>query len=254
MLLMIGCPVLARDWILPFWFEAIERQDFPLEDVGFIFEVAPNDEPTLQALLDFSHAHPELRCFDIFVNTTESHAVQPTEIRTWDWHKYMTMVNLRNDLLSRVVCHNPDRFFSLDSDILLENPRTLTELVRLTEDHDAVSPLMYMTPTGTEFPSVMTFNEIGIGFRDNDHYSIGELFQADVIMAAVMMGRSVYQQARYHWHRQGEDLGWAQDCAAKGFKLWAASYLYCPHIMSPNMLENYRKYGDPRSPFNALVQ
>ncbi|HJS83606.1 MAG TPA: hypothetical protein VJ742_12305 [Nitrososphaera sp.] len=118
----------------------------------------------------------------------------------------------------------------------------------MTATLDAVSPLIYMTPQGVDFPGVMTFEgDPGTkGFRANP-YPIGQLFQADIIMAAVMMSRAVYQNSRYSWHRQGEDLGWATDCAHKGYKLYCASHIYAPHVMHRAMLASYLVEGDSRA-------
>lgn len=255
-MILIGCPVYQREWILPDWFAAIEGQTIPLDQLGFIFEVDPQDLTTIEALMDFSEVHPELRCFDIIVNDREEHAHHPEGHRSWNVMRYQAMANMRNDLLNRVTCKDPDRYFSLDSDILLENPTTIEKLVELTETLDAVSPLTFMTPDGTDFPNVMTWASEpgGYAMRKTHTYPIGSVFQSDIIMAAVMMSKQVYQNSRYGVHRQGEDLGWSADCAMKGLKLYNASHIFTPHIMSRGMLEKYKKYGDPRGVKNGKVQ
>ena len=50
MKLIIGCPIYKRDWILPIWFASLERQSFPLNKIGFIFETSPEDEATVKML------------------------------------------------------------------------------------------------------------------------------------------------------------------------------------------------------------
>jgi hypothetical protein len=106
-----------------------------------------------------------------------------------------------------------------------------------------------MTPDGTEFPNVMTFIPGHYQSRAlrMGNYPIGSTFQADVIMAAVMMSRQVYQQSRYDIHPQGEDLGWAWGCKVQGFKLWSASDIYASHVMREEMLEPYLRDGDLRA-------
>lgn len=243
---LISAPVYKREWILPDWFSAIESQDYPLEDIGFIFEAAPDDEETVQCLIDFAAKHPELRCFDIQINSQEPHKEHPEGQRTWTRDHYDVMARFRNNLLNRATCVGPDRFFSLDTDILLEDSTTISELVRLTENLDGVSPLMFMTPRDLNFPSVMTWAPDGRAYRDSRSYNIGQLFRADVIMAAVMMSPLLYKNVRYKWHLQGEDLGFADECRNKGISLWSASYIYCPHIMSRQGLAEYKATGDPR--------
>jgi hypothetical protein len=255
--LIIGCPVYKRDWILKHWFECIERQSFPLEDIGFVFELGPEDEETHQILFDWQGQHPEVSVFDARINTNERHYEHPEGHRKWSYDKYYNMIELRNSLLERVRCIGPDKYFSLDSDILLEDNTIIEQLwdISETKNVDAVSPLMYMTPKGTEFPSVMSWlpDLPGKARRIHENYSIGKLFQADVIMAAKMMNKPVYENINYRFNRQGEDLGWSHECQIQGYKLWCASHIYGSHIMSRNDLEKHLKDGDPRNPVKTYI-
>jgi hypothetical protein len=244
---IIGLPIYRRDWIVNHWFEAIERQTFPLEDLGFIFEMGPDDEQTSTMLFDWHSRHPEVSVFDVQVNEKDHHHHHPAKGRSWSFDKYEAMVNFRNNLLARVRCHAPEAYFSLDSDILLEDKDTIQYLFDLIQedDIDAVAPLMYMTPTGDRFPSVMSWTRGSRAFRDTDNYPIGSLFKADVIMAAKMMAPSTYNRVDYRFHKQGEDLGWSSNCREAGLNLWSASNVYAPHIMSKAMLEEYLKGDHP---------
>lgn len=243
---IISAPVYDRAWILPTWFEAITRQDYPLDRMGFVFEGAPNDEATIQCLMDFSAAHPELKCFDVQINSQVAHKSHPEGHRTWTKDHYAVMAHLRNNILNKVSCLNPDKLFSLDTDILLEDSTTISQLVELTNIYPAVNLLAYMTPTDTQFPSVMDWTIDGRGYRAANHFPIGTLFKAGVIMAAIMMSPGVYKNIRYKWHNQGEDLGWSDEARRKSIDLYCASYIYGSHIMSRAMLENYKLHGDPR--------
>lgn len=247
MKLLIGLPIYDRDWILPDWFAAIEKQSIPLSDIGFIFITAPHDPRTLRVLVDWAEKHPEVQCFDIVTNTDQPHDSHPEGSRIWTYAKYRKMVALRNQLLDLVTVREPDLFFSFDSDILLENPHTLRYLMQLSAKLPAVSPLMYMTPEGTDFPSTMTWDsEIGKRAGRVPGYPLGTIFQTDVIMAAKMMTPDVYKNVRYTYHDQGEDLGWSANAARLGYPLYAATTIYCPHIMSRAKLLEYKEHGDPR--------
>jgi hypothetical protein len=159
------------------------------------------------------------------------------------------MISLRNTLLNRVREIQPEYFFSLDSDILLQNPMTIELLVSHIKDGaDAVSPLMFMTPFDIQFPSVMNWvDKPGDKARRLSQYPLGTYFKADIIMAAKMMSKDVYNNVDYIFHSQGEDLGWCANANKKGFNnLYSASYIYAPHIMHPQMLREYFKNGDKR--------
>lgn len=247
MKVIIGCPIYQRAWILPDWFAAIEKQDWDLKDIGFVFELGPKDPATHKALFSWHQKHPEVFCFDIKIRDDVKHHTHPENRRIWGWDKYTKMAELRNGLLDRVNCISPDRYFSLDSDILLENPNTISTLVKLTETYPAVSTLAYMTPRDTRYPSVMSWvKEVG-GNARRTQYPIGELFKSDVIMASKMMSKPVFENVRYGWHPKGEDVRWSAECSKAGFDLYCASYLYTPHIMHKWMLPEYRYGGDPRS-------
>lgn len=254
--LLIAAPVYQREWILSDWFAAIERQTVPLSDIGFAFLVSPDDDPTLSCLIRFAETHPELRCFDI-ITQEGPHASHPEGRRSWHATRYEHMTQMRNTLLGRAVCHAPDKYFSLDTDILLEREDTIQQLVEFTDRDgvDAAAPLCYMTPDSIYFPSTMSWHN-GIGQRAcrRSDYPLGSRFSTDIIMAAKMMTPPVYETVRYQYHHQGEDLGWSANLALRKFQAWAAFDLYCPHIMSRGMLEEYRKAGDGRSQIDHSAQ
>lgn len=253
--ILIGLPIYKREWALPEWFRCIEQQTIPLHDLGFIFELGPDDESTHELLWDWQARNPQVTIFDGLIREDVVHEAHPDHSRSWNRHKYWRMVDFRNSLLDRAIALQPERFFSLDSDILLENPKTLETLYSLTETLDAVSPLTYMFPYNKDFPSVMTWVD-GAGKtarRLPENYPIGTLFEADVIMAAVMMSKSVYETTRYQWHKQGEDLGWSYDATHKGYKLWCASDIYGAHIMHETDLADYLENGDNRSTNKTLL-
>lgn len=249
-MIVIGCPVYKRDWILPAWFYFIQRQTIPLHEIGFVFELGVDDEETLQTLGAWKTQHPEVRIFDIEIRNDIAHFSHEEGQRQWSYSKYENMVSMRNSLLDKVKEIKPDYYFSLDSDVLLINPTTIELLqAHVNDDADAVNTLMFMTPFGTDFPSVMSWVEgenHKKAYRKND-YPLGGYFKSDVIMAAKMMSPKTYNSSRYRFHMQGEDLGWSADCAEKGLNLYCASYIYTPHIMGRIELQKFLSNGgDPR--------
>jgi hypothetical protein len=249
MKLIIGCPIYNRAWIFPYWISCIQKQFLNLEDVGFVFVASKDDTETISLLEDWRDKHPEVSVFDIIYPENVNHFTHAEGTRNWTISKYENMVNLRNCLLKKVREYQPDYFFSLDSDILLVNPNTIQLLIsHINSGADAVNTLMFMTPVGTMFPSVMKWiNEPGKKAHRDQKFPLGEYFEADVIMAAKMMSKNVYNNVDYQIHHQGEDLGWSASCAEKGYKLYSASYIYSIHVMSKQMLFDILKNNDPRS-------
>ena len=260
--ILIGLPVFKRDWILPLWFECIEKQDFPLENIGFIFVLAEQEEDpnTWEVLQSWHNAHPEVSTFELITHTNkQSHNTHPGKdgIREWGMYKYLTMVELRNELIDKAAIHTEfDYFFSLDSDILLADPQTLNKLTTHIEGRDVISPLMYMAPYDTSYPSAMTWrfygNQMSLCQAVREMGQIGEVFEVDIVMAAVMMNKHVFTDPNigYMPHPQGEDLGFAWVLKQLGYKSYAAWDTYCPHIMGEDILADYIKTGiDGRNPF-----
>lgn len=248
MKLIIGCPIYDRDWILPYWFSCIQNQSVSLKDIGFIFIASEDDNSTINILNTWRNHHPEVPLFEIIYPDNVKHYTHKEGTRQWTLSKYENMIKLRNCLLNEVRKYQPDYFFSLDSDILLTNPATIELLIaHINDGADAVSPLMFMTPVGINYPSVMSWleNNSGRAYRKND-YPLGTYFQSDIIMAAKMMSKEVYNNINYKMHEQGEDLGWSSNCAEKGYKLYSASYIYAIHVMWRQMLKEISEKGDSR--------
>lgn len=249
MKLIIGCPIYKRDWILPHWIRCILKQSVDISNIGFVFETAPDDVTTVQSLVAWKNLDKRIPLFEIKERSDIPHFAHEPNSRQWTMSKYHNMVSLRNSLLQTVREYEPDYYFSLDSDILIENPNTLEFLIaHVKSGADAVSPLMFMTPVGTMYPSVMTWrdNKYERAYR-KEQYPLGTYFQSDVIMAAKMMSKQVYQNVDYEVHPQGEDLGWSKNAKLKGYKLYSASYIYAHHSMGPEMYKTYLESGDPRS-------
>lgn len=248
MKLLIGCPIYKRDWILNHWLRCVLSQSVDISDIGFIFEAAPNDNETVSILEAVKNIQKNIPHFSINIREDLNHFEHIQNGRQWTLSKYGNMVKLRNSLLNQARELEPDYYFSLDSDILIQNPNTIELLIaHIKSGADAVSPLMFMTPTGDMYPSVMNWRlDIPNKAMRNKRYPLGTYFKSDVIMAAKMMSKKVYQTVDYKVHEQGEDLGWCLNARDKGFKLYSASYIYAPHIMSIEMYEDFLKHGDNR--------
>lgn len=248
MKLIIGCPIYKRDWILPHWIRCILNQSVDISDIGFIFEVSPGDYNTINSLNIWKKMDSRIKLFEINERSDIPHFEHAPDSRQWTISKYHNMVSLRNSILDRVRYHNPDYYFSLDSDILISDSNTIELLIsHIKQGADAVSPLMYMTPMGTNFPSVMSWrDEIGGKAYRKEKYPIGSYFKSDIIMAAKMMSKNAYSQVNYEVHSQGEDLGWSKNAGLLGMELYSASYIYANHIMGPGMYEQFLSTGDNR--------
>lgn len=248
MKLMIGTPMYKRGWILPHWIRCLLNQSISFKDIGFVFEVSPDDTETIESLKAWKRIDKTIPYFEIKVRDDIPHFEHENNGRQWTISKYLNMVSLRNSLLQTVRDVQPDYYLSLDSDILLTNPNTIELLIaHIKSGADAVNPLMFMTPFGTMYPSVMNWRaDVPNKAYREEKYELGKYFQSDVIMAAKMMSKDVYNNIDYTVHEQGEDVGWSLSCKQQDFKLYCASYIYAPHIMSEVMYRSFLTNGDDR--------
>jgi len=137
-------------WILPHWIKCVLNQSIPFSDIGFIFEVSPDDKETISSLEAWKKIDKNIPYFNIKIREDIPHFEHESNGRQWSISKYANMVSLRNSLLKTARDLEPDYYFSLDSDILLTNPNTIELLIAHIKDGaDAVNPLMFMTPIGT---------------------------------------------------------------------------------------------------------
>lgn len=220
--LVVGCPVRQRSWIIKHWFDHVEDACHiaGVEPV-YAFVADPDDETAqLLAVLTLSRGR------DCHFEWTKENLAQPDE-RDWNHHRFHRMVELRNQLLGLVRELEPDRFLSLDSDILL-HPQAVTTLLESTKRFGAVGGATYMSSTGLEFPSC-GWNQGMSGFVRRPMEAKG-VIPVGVIMAIKAMTPAAYA-VDYEFHVQGEDIGWSLACERAGVRLGWDNRNCSKHVM-----------------------
>lgn len=222
--LLVGCPVRNRTWIIKQWFDHVEHAcRLAGVEPGYVFVADPDDETAqLLAVLTLSKGR---ECH--FVWTKEDLALG--DLRTWDPARFERMVELRNQLLGQVRELAPDRFLSLDSDILL-HPQVVKNLLESTKRFDAVGGATYMTPSGLEYPSC-GWNRGSAGFVRRPIEAKG-VIPVGVIMAIKAMTPAAYA-VDYQANPQGEDIGWSLACEQAGVRLAWDNRYSSKHVMAP---------------------
>ena len=217
MKLIIGCPLKDRAWILPSWFTALAEQGIEHEVLVLL---SPSSDDTEQILLDHGAG--------IIYDDEEGRPLSEIDSHGWgSLPTYEYMARVRNRLKNEAFDKGADYFLSLDSDILLP-AGGLASLLTFAETHQGVvSPAVNMA-TGTVAWNTMRWDgELGSPTRDR-----GELpgFEADVIMAAMLIDRSA-KDCDWRHHSAGEDIGFCINARNLGVKLWWYPPVRCNHIM-----------------------
>lgn len=248
MKLVVGAPVCDRDWALPRWFECLQAQTRPPDEYVFVVNELPG--------LHTRRLLHELCPFDV---PRLSYAIDRTPYIPRDDRQHHLPENVygdfawrRNKLLDMALKRDPDVFFSLDSDIMLDDPTTIERLLRLLTaakaltagSPDVVAASTFLHPTGRAGECYNAAWWAGgdegspeRAWRRATADDAAEGVQLiDIPMAAVMMTRRVAETCRYRWHAQGEDLGFAQDLDRLDYRCVWDPNLETRHVMSPEAL------------------
>lgn len=223
-LLLVGCPVLRREWIMPTWFTHVEASCAAQGiEPEYIF-VGDRRDPTRQVIeANVETLDRTVHFVDIIdeVGTPHSH----------EWGNPINlerMVGLRNYLLEGVRELEPEMFLSLDSDILVHE-ELVGNLIDTLFHHElnfaAVGGKVYLSE-GLDHPSWASYSRRN-GLKRHD---MNYVCQVDVIMAVKLMSSLAYN-VDYEFERNGEDIGWSLACAERGLRLGFDGRVVSKHIM-----------------------
>ena len=229
MRLLIGGPVLRREWIIGSWFYHVFQSVKRLEEtpeIAFVF-IGGEGDPTFDTVQDI--------CQDGALKAYVDYVDEPREedIRSWEDPRLHRMVYLRNRLLESVRRLAPDFFLSLDSDVLL-HPDCLRNLIESSQGFDVVGGRCYMT-RWTDAPSNMVFGKMVPTRHDVDY-----VVPVDVVMACKLMQPQAYQ-IDYKYDFRGEDLGIARNWKEAGLKVGYDGRVGNKHILDR---ENLNKFDE----------
>lgn len=216
---IVGCPVRARAWIMPSWFDHVEAA-LAVAGVSASYAfVAPWGDETLPILQERTAGLAAVGLSD-----------EPDAYVERQWHqraRIERMVSVRNQLLATVRARRPDVFLSVDSDVLL-HPMAIAELLEGLGRFDAVGGGTFLTEFGNQFPSCGWV--LGCdGFRREAMLHQGTI-PVGVIMAVKAMSPAAYA-VDYEHNLQGEDIGWSVAAARAGVKLGWDNRHYSKHVM-----------------------
>lgn len=234
---MIGCPVRNRAWVLPRYLEHLDRLDYPRQRLQYCFIINDCIDRTAKILDDFA-ARPGIRAQLIYAGKAVSAPVvsfpsattgsnQPEQRGRYSLSR---LAFLRNLLLAAFLASDCQYLFSVDSDILVP-PRALREL--LDDNCQVVSALVC---NGHQLGDTRIYNILR---REQDHYEYirefprDSVFPVDCTGAAYLIRRDVIEDyhVTYSAKKGGEDIGFCENAALQGVRLYCDGRLECQHIM-----------------------
>lgn len=220
--LIIGAPVLRREWIIERWKDHVLAAAPTNFDIAFAFVGDKTDE-TFKVVNDK---------FPSSIPTYLRDIKEPRgyDKREWNLSRYDRMANIRNELLSLVRKLGPDYFLSLDTDILL-HPDAIKVLFEDFNGYDAIGGKTYLSERGTNCPTYAYLSDKGL--RRSDSINV---IMPDVLMAIKLMKPTAYN-VDYVSHKQGEDIGWSIAVRKSGYSLAWTGRVASKHVMRPELLE-----------------
>lgn len=243
MKLIVGAPVAERAWALPKWFDCLRAQT--LRPDGFVFAYSRSDDDTAKLLgrHSFGSLHVDY--------VEEAYISRRVRHEDRGARAYGELAQHRNRLMKLALEFDADMYLSLDTDVFLTDPTTISRLVGAitAAAGDLSSVRIYLSRQG---PALPTYNAGWWRTTDQDSptrawdrvteddvkASYGA-FGVDIPMAVVMMPRDVLErcQGGYCYHESGEDLGFAQELDRQGLKTIWLTDINPPHVMDPAQLE-----------------
>jgi hypothetical protein len=246
--LAVGCPLgNDREKTLGHWLAALEAQTVQPDYARFV--VSRGFSPDTGALLRAHFQDCRIRVAGgtlfgaPFYSRTERNGDQKDPCRAGHFTR------LRNCLRSQFLQTDADVFLSLDSDVLLEDPRTIERLLKtLDAGWDITAPRLSL------HPSLDTVYNAGFWLADaapDDPQAFRRIWQRadenvvraykspvriDVPMACYAIRRHAMGMCAYKAHESGEDLGFADSLARYKMRVAWLTDLPARHVWSPDYL------------------
>ena len=253
--ILISCPVSNRAWVLPYYLRNLYNLDYNKKLIDIYWIVNNSKDNSLELLNAFKEEYEnEYNSITIEIYNSKRKFVDDriTEIRreyTYNW-----LAELRNKMLKKAVKIDVDFLFSSDSDILF----TKDTLLRLVEhNEDVVASLIYNgylygDKLGFKYPNILRELEKPRTYEHISNYRIknpqenikGLLIPVDFTGAIFLIKKDVCANAKFGANLDyGEDEPFCYSARQAGYKLWCDISLYNQHIMSIDLLDEFKNFG-----------
>lgn len=243
MKIALGAPVAERAWILPRWLKCLSKQDLQPDYLRFVY--SPSVDDTLDILLNQA---PEYGYgVEVYATKLPFFSREQRNGNPGDPWRAAHLSRLRNRLRALFLATDADICISLDTDILLEGPRILEELVDTvaSTDWDLIAGRTSLVAGQYPCYNVGWFNnteppgsfEEGWTRADDNALAYRSPLAIDIPMAFWAAKRFTVGMCKYRAHAQGEDIGFAQSLRERKMHCGWRYDLVGRHVWGPSYLE-----------------
>ena len=225
--IVVGCPVWNRAWALPQYLKALRDLEYP--NKAFLFLEDNSTDDTLPILETFQGVCPN--------QTWITRAAIPDTAghRRGEYGRdgYVRMAALRNRFLDLFLETDGDYLLSIDSDVIAP-PDTVRRLLELM-DGATIAGAALCNEAGKRLDGRTAGNFMvkqGEQIIHPDTYPLSGVMNVAVVGAVSLIPRQVIANgARYKPHKQGEDLGFADEAHKRGYRFLVDLDCKCDHRM-----------------------
>lgn len=243
-----------RGWILEHYLRNMYNLEYDkqLIDCFFFVNNCQPDDKSIEILKKFRKEHgEEYNSFVIEIKNTDLSFIDDRTAEKRNAKTYNILSEIRNNSLRKCVELNCDYLLNVDTDILVPK-MLLKELLNI--GYSVSASLIYngylIDPENPwKYPNVL--NKIDGKYKHIVNWHIknpqkadkGKIIECDATGACCLISKEVCSKTKYSFHPQGEDMGWADNCAKHEFKMAFKPSLYSQHIMSKELLEEFKNFG-----------
>jgi hypothetical protein len=250
---LVGCPIRNRDWIAERYLQGIYNLNFDKKQIILYFLLNDSTDSTEQILKRFQQLHKhEYKDFIIdkvknrIPEYRRSISMNPNMANLY-WEKvYTNIANLRNKVIDKVLELQADYWFSVDSDILIDNPETLNILINEGKGKFVISGVINNDqlrnphlPLQQAACNFLNFNEHGKVYHITG-WNYTDLIECCVTGAVCLYSCELFKQypnIRFCYDRGGEDVGLGRKFQEAGLKMYVTPKVICNHVMAEGLFE-----------------
>lgn len=253
--ILIACPVNSREWIIPYYLRNLLNLDYDRKLIDIYWIINNSSDKSLTLLLEFKQLYEhEYNSIEIEVYNSKNKFTDERKMEIRTRHSYYWLAELRNKLLKKCLDLDADYLFSSDCDILFK--RDILRRLILHNKH-IISSLLYngyvvakSFDDACKYPNILRKVDTNryehiVNYRVKypEKNPIGTIISCDLTGACILISKEACFKAKYGWHIQGEDEYFCRSAKQAGFDIWCDISMYSQHVMSPELLEQFKDFG-----------